>query len=119
MDMIAIFKGSPTSGSRDGTEVSSDGLMTTPVDSILDRGTNNVQTLAVRCENGYETDAVTLTSQVAWLRLSEDNTTYSDSITLYNVGDTNTLFYAKITAGSTVGVNTGSIRLEADVDVAT
>lgn len=118
MDMIAIFKGSPTAGSRDGVEVSSGDLMDSPVEAILDRGDSINITLAVRCVNGCSTDEVTLMSNEAWLTLSKTGSanSWTDEIEIQNVGDTNVLFYAKITAGSVVGVHTGSITLQAEVE---
>ena len=115
MEYIAIFKNNPTSGGTDGVEVSSGGLGSSPIEATLNMGTNNVQVCAVRCASGCSASTVTLTSTKAWLTLSVDNTTYSDSISLSNVGDTNKLFYAKITAGSSTGVETGSVELEATV----
>lgn len=115
MEYIAIFKGNVTAGGTDGTEVSSGGLMTAPVEATLNTGTNNVQQLAVRCAQGLSSASVDITSLEAWLTLSLDGNTYSNTITVTNVGDTNKLFYAKMTGGSTVGVETGSIELEATV----
>lgn len=114
MEYIAIFKGSVTAGNTDGTEVSA-GLWTVPVEATLNAGTNNTQTCAVRCASGCSASSVVLTSDSAWLTLSADNTTFSDSITISNVSDTNKLFYVKMTAGSNVGVETGSIGLQATV----
>lgn len=115
MEYIAIFKGNVHSGQADGLEVSAGGLGTAPVESTLNTGATNTQTCAVRCATGCSAASVVLTSISAWLTLSTDNTTFSDSITLTNVGDTNKLFYVKMTAGSNVGVETGAIELEATV----
>ena len=115
MEYISLFKGNVTAGGTDGIEVSTGGLMTAPIEAVLNTGGNAVQTCAVRCASGASASSVVLTSTEAWLTLSTDNTTFSDSITISNVGDTNKLFYAKMTAGSTIGVETGLINLETTV----
>lgn len=115
MEYIAIFKGNVTAGGTDGTEVSSGGLMTAPVEAILNTGADATQTLAVRCAQGLSAASVDITSTAAWLTVSLDGNTFSNSVTITNVGDTNKLFYAKMTAGSTVGVETGFFELEATV----
>jgi len=114
MEYIAIFKNSPTAGGTDGVEVST-GLMTSPIEAELNTGNTNTQTCAVRCASGCSASSVELTSVTNWLTLSADNTTFSDTITLTNVGDTNKLFYVKFTAGSSVGVENGAIELVASV----
>lgn len=121
MDLIGIFKGSPTAGARDGVEVSTEGLMTAPVEAKLERGASEVVKCAIRCEGGCTCDSATLTAvdmsdeSVAWLTLSKDNDTFSNSITLTNLDDTNTIFYARIQAGSYVGNETACIRVDAEV----
>lgn len=114
MEYIAIFKGTVTAGGTDGTEVSV-GLWTVPIEATLHTGASSTQTCAVRCATGCSASTVELTSVSSWLKLSTDNTTFSDSITLNNVGDTNKLFYVMMTAGSNVGVENGAIELEATV----
>lgn len=121
MELIGIFKGSPTSGARDGVEVSTGGLMTAPVEATLERSSNTVITCAIRCESGCTCASATLTADdgngnpPGWLLLSTDNDTYSNSITITSISDTNKLFYAKITSGSVVGNTTASIRVNAEV----
>ena len=123
MDLIGIFIGNPTAGQRNGVEVSTDGLMTAPVEASIDRSSSTVITCAVRCESGCTCDSAVLSAvdendnAAGWLTLSNDNNTFSNSITITNIGDTNTLFYARIQSGSTVGVKTAAIKVVGTVEV--
>ena len=123
MDLIGIFMGNPTAGQRNGVEVSTDGLMTAPVEASIDRSSSTVITCAVRCESGCTCDSAVLSAvdendnAAGWLTLSNDNNTFSNSITITNIGDTNKLFYARIQSGSTVGVKTAAIKVVGTVEV--
>ena len=116
MQYIGIFAGNPTEGEQDGWEVSSGGLYTSPLSATLERNQTRLLACAVRCEVGYTCDSVTLTSNKAWLQLSVDGITFSNSITLTNIDDTNTLFFAEITGGADPGTANGSIALVGTVN---
>ena len=135
MQYIGIFKGTPIATTTDGTEVSSEHAMTSPVNSQLNRNSSEMQVLAVRCEAGYEGTDITIsgctydettgqyTDGCLFLQFSKqfagDSTVWSDSITFSSVGDTNTVFYCKITSGLEAGViDTGSIKVSGYVDLA-
>ena len=123
MDLIGIFMGNPTAGQRNGVEVSTDGLMTAPVEASIDRSSSTVITCAVRCESSCTCASAVLSAvdendnAAGWLTLSNDNNTFSNSITITNIGDTNKLFYARIQSGSTVGVKTAAIKVVGTVEV--
>lgn len=123
MDLIGVFKNA-TSGGRDGVEVSDGGLFTSPAKASLSRSQSTVLTLAVRCESGYsltelELSLATYNPTIAtfvpgcsWAELSADGTTFSSTLTLQNVGDTNKLFYVRVTSGTTIGTEKAGIVLE-------
>ena len=123
MDLIGVFKNA-TSGGRDGVEVSDGGLFTTPAKASLSRSQSTVLTLAVRCESGYSLNELEISlasynetigafgAGCPWAELSEDGTTFSSSLTLYNIGDVNKLFYVRVTSGTTIGTSKAGIVLE-------
>lgn len=122
MDLIGIFKGNPVAEQTDGVEVSTDGLMTAPVEASIDRSSSAVVNCAIRCASGCTCASAVLSAvdendqPAGWLTLSTDNSTFSNSITITNIGDTNKLFYAKIQSGSTVGAKTAAIKVEGTVN---
>lgn len=54
---LKLYKGSPTAGGTDGTEVSQDRTLTSPVSATLDKTIAETKTvkLALRCDSGYQT----------------------------------------------------------------
>lgn len=97
-----LYKGNPTAGGTDGTLVSLDGVGTSPVSFTLDasQAESATQPVAVRCESGYEVDGnVTVsasgTNAARWSFSATENGTYASTLTLSNVGATNTVFYVK------------------------
>lgn len=97
-----LYKGNPTAGGTDGTLVSLDGVGTSPVSFTLDasQAESATQPVAVRCESGYEVDGnVTVsasgTNAARWSFCATQGGTYTSTLTLSNVGATNTVFYVK------------------------
>ena len=128
MEYIGIFNSNPTAGGTDGAEVSRNGVYSNPVEATVDiNGSGSVVACAVRCATGYCVDGdVTLRTMTYesgsysagsdYIKLSNTaNGTFSDSIDISNVEDTNVLFYAKILPGATLGNHTAAISLEATV----
>ena len=116
MNYIAVMSGNPTAGETDGWEVSSGGLYTSPVSATLERNANKNIKCAVRCQEGYVCNSVSLTSNYEWLTLSVDGENFSNTISLSDVGDTNKIFYVKITAGTDTGTVNGAIALAGSVE---
>ena len=97
-----LYKGNPTAGGTDGTLVSLDGVGTSPVQFTLDasQAESATQPVAVRCESGYEVDGnVTVsasgTNAARWSFCDTAAGTYTTSISLAGVDDTNKVFYVK------------------------
>ena len=135
MQYIGIFKGIPIATTTDGTEVSSEHAMTSPVNAELNRNSETMETLAVRCEAGYAGTDITIsgctydettgqyTDGCPFLKFTKqytgDSSVWSDSKTFSSVNDTNTVFYCKISSGTEAGVvDTGSIKVDGYVDLA-
>lgn len=128
MNLIGIFAGNPTAGGTDGWEVSQNGALTSPVSATVTRGGTEAVKLAVRCEAGYYASTVNLSvatrgsggsysSGCDWLRLSVDGTTWTQTLTLHDVYDENSIFYAQITGGVDAGtVSNGAIKLTGNVE---
>ena len=116
MNFIAVISGNPTVDDTDGWEVSAGGLYTSPISATLARNANKTIKCAVRCQEGYHCASCNLTSIYEWLTLSVDGNNFSNTITLSDVGDTNKIFYAKITAGIDTGTVNGAIALAGNVE---
>ena len=109
MALINIYSGTVTAGGTNGTQVSTSGTYTAPVDISLDAQQNESKTvaLAIRCESGYVTTGTTTISDVSdtndrWKLCWTQNGTFADSITTEDViGATNKLFYIKASSVST------------------
>lgn len=137
-EYIAIFDGNPTAGETDGSVVSQNQLMDNPAGGNI--AINNtqgvVEKLAVRCDTGYHAvGGVTISCyryipegtqypqpsspylpDSSLISLSIDNVNFSQSITLQNVGDTNTIFYLKRVPSSIAGRVPLSLRVQCEVE---
>ena len=105
---LNAYMNNPTAGGTDGTLISQNGDMTSPLTVTLDASISETKivTLALRCESGYETSGnVTITdsgdTNDKW-KLSLDGETWTDSITFTDtITTTNAIFYAKATSDVT------------------
>lgn len=141
MEYIAIFNGNPTAGGVDGVELSQNQVMGNYAGGNIDIDDTQgiVETLAVRCASGYVVDGDVTISCYTYnpgnteyptpeqghyvqgstlIALSENGTTFSQSITLSNVDDTNKLFYLKRYPAAVAGRVPLSLRLQCEVEEA-
>ena len=109
-ELLHIYMNNPTEGSKDGTEVSS-GTELAPISVLLDAGKGEQKAVkcAVRCESGFHIDGALTVKFVGdhadrWKATTDNKYTaetalesaeWKDSISLSNVGDTNTVFWVK------------------------
>ncbi len=109
-ELLHIYMNNPTTGSTDGTEVSS-GTELAPISVLLDAGKGEQKAVkcAVRCESGFHIDGVLTVKFVGdhagkWKVASNNGYTvdtalesadWKDSIALSNVADKNTIFWVK------------------------
>ena len=129
MQYIGIYDGNPTADNTDGAPVSENGVMSNPVDALIQVGGNDVVvTCAVRTEPNYTVDGDVTITVVTKLNGGEtvgndyvkvadsQGGTYGNSITLSGVGATNKLFYVKMKAGAVAGsYKAAALRLQATV----
>lgn len=127
MPYIKMYAGNPTAGGTDGTEVSSNGTLTSPINAMVSAGQTATVKCAVRCLTGYIA-LVTIatatrdgqgnyTAGSDWIQVSDDGETWGSSIQIDDVVDENAIFYVKISGGSTGGSdNSGALRCYAEVD---
>ena len=118
MAYLKFYQGNPTSGSTDGTEVTS----AAPVDLELDAAINEEKTikLAVRCEAGYYAKAGAVISDNGdtndrWKVSLSENGAWSDSVTIDSAisATANTIFFAKASSSSLEAPNNdSSVRLK-------
>ena len=97
-----------TANAQDGTEISMNGTFTSPIDITLDGSINEVQIipLAVRTLPGYEVVgtcgiAIVGDAEKRFSLSTAQNGTFSTSISLSSVGDTNKIFYLKAVSADT------------------
>ena len=103
---LNVYKGNPTASGTDGTAIST-GDNTAPLTFTLDATQNEVasDTLAVRCEQGYQTysdTAIFFTSDTSnhWA-LSLDGSNWSSSITIAStISTVNSTFYVRADSNS-------------------
>jgi len=125
---IKMYTGNPTAGGTDGTEVSSNGTLTSPINATVEAGQSQIVTCAVRCLAGYialctiaaytRTAGGTYEAGSDWIQVSTDGNTWGSSIQIDDVVDENALFYVKISGGQSGGAdNSGALRCFAEVDV--
>lgn len=104
---LNIYGNNPTAGGNDGTIITEEGDLSSPLSFILDATENETKTatLAIRAESGFQTLGNTTISDLAdtddrW-KLSLDNENWSDTIIFTDtILDTNLIFYAKASADS-------------------
>ena len=100
---LNLYQGSPTAGGTDGTLVSEDDVMTSPVSFVLDAAEeeSGTQAVALRCANGYETIGNTTVTAVGtnaarWSFCATQSGTYTTAYTIAAaIDNTNTVFYVK------------------------
>ena len=129
MDYIAIFNNNPTDGGTDGSEVSQDRVMNNPISAVVNSGDSKIVKCAVRCVSGYHVSgdlhiaAVIYDEETGeyerdydYIKVSDaEDGSYSSSIDLSNVGDTNKVFWVKIFGMNSPGTLTAGLRLEGTV----
>ena len=109
-ELLHIYMNNPTTGSTDGTEVSS-GTELAPISVLLDAGKGEEKAVkcAVRCESGFRIDGTLTVKFVGdhagkWKAATDNKYTaetalesaeWKDSISLSNVADKNTIFWVK------------------------
>ena len=109
-ELLHIYMNNPTEGGKDGTEVSS-GTELAPISVLLDAGKGEQKAVkcAVRCESGFHIDRELTIKFVGdhadkWkaginngytTETALESAEWKDSISLSNVGDTNTVFWVK------------------------
>ena len=116
MAHIHLFMNNPTSGSTDGTEISTNDN-TLPLTVILDasQAEEKAVKVAVRCDTGFEVDGDTEiyfegTNAAKW-QVAEDNSFTSDTaltmalwqstLTIADVANTNKIFWVKASSSTT------------------
>ena len=116
MAHIHLFMNNPTSGSTDGTEISTNDN-TLPLTVILDasQAEEKAVKVAVRCDSGFEVDGDTEiyfegTNAAKW-QVAEDNDFSSDTaltmalwqstLTITDVANTNKIFWVKASSSTT------------------
>ncbi len=114
MALLKIYTNNPTAGGTDGTAVSENGALTSPITANVvsseTKEVSEVVTCAMRCDAGYQTNnsfqlkTVHTSDKTDYtgenVKLSLDNTNFSNAITVTEpVGEKNVLFYVKMTAG--------------------
>lgn len=131
--LIHIYKGTPTAGNADGTEVSEEtGLAPIsigPLDCTSEEVSDPVK-LGIRCEAGYQTTGdVTITpagTTANMWALAPDNAgsagvfgAYGAALTISSViGATNTIFWAKAkTEDETLPVNDATVDLQVEATI--
>lgn len=100
---LNLYQGSPTAGGTDGTLVSEDDVMTSPVSFTLDASAeeSGTEAVALRCANGYETIGNTTvtasgTNAAMWSFCATQSGTYTTAYTIAAaIDNTNTVFYVK------------------------
>lgn len=114
---LKLYKGSPTAGGTDGTEISEGGTFTNPIDATLvvddTTGASSTIVCAARCVSGYQTDGSTVLKfqelsggsytdySGTDYEISLDNSTWGNSLTIPStIGATNTLFYVRLSAAA-------------------
>ena len=113
---INIYAGNPTSGSTDGTQVSTDGANTSPITVALDASKSESATVkcAIRCETGYKvvgdvTIAPTGTNAAKWsvaydstatADTAPDDSKFGATATIPNVAAANVVFWVKATSSA-------------------
>ena len=121
---LNLYKNNPTAGGTDGTVVST-GDNTAPITFTLDATLNETQsdTLAVRCEQGYQTfsdTAIFFTSDTSnhW-SLSLDGSNWSSSITIAStISTVNSNFYVKANSSSSESPqNDSSVKLRVQTKI--
>ena len=128
-EYMNVYMNNPTTGQRDGTAISLEGVQVNPLVVSLDASTNESKKvkMAVRTETGYvATGNVTISdnndSSDRWkFSLTEDGT-YSDTIIISSsVGSVNSIFYAQASSSSLENPardTSVSIKVEAVIDKA-
>lgn len=120
-----LYKGAPTAGGTDGTAIST-GDNTAPLTFTLDATQNESasETLAVRCESGYETCADAVITFVGdtnnhW-QISKDGENWNDSITFTDkIEQSNLIFYVKASADSSENPsNDTSVKIRVSTKIA-
>ena len=98
---INLYQGNPTAGGTDGTVVSTGNDFSSPINFDLDAEQNETKIvpLALRTETGYKVTDCTVTdyndtNNKITFCLTQDGT-YSESITIPEITDTNVVFYVK------------------------
>lgn len=122
---LNIYMNAPTEGGTDGTAVST-GDMTAPLSFTLDATQNEVasDTIAVRCESGYQTSSDTVISVVSdtsnFWALSLDGANWSTSVTFTDtIVTTNHIFYVKASSSdSELPHNDTSVKLRVQTVIA-
>ena len=125
---LRTYMNNPTAGSTDGTEISS-GDNTLPLTMILDASSAEykIAKCAVRCDSGYEIEGDTAiyfegTNASRWTAAPDDNyadsdaavlnATFSPTIILSDVANTNKIFWVKATSATTENpVNDRTVKL--------
>lgn len=128
---LHLYMNNPTTGSTDGTEISSD-TNVLPLNIVLDATQNEEKAVkcAVRCDSGYEVEGdVTVylegTNADKWSLAPDDNYEDSDTAVLDNlfasaiiltdVGSTNKVFWVKAASSSSASPqNDRSVKIVAE-----
>ena len=131
---INIYAGNPTSGGTDGTQVSTDGVNTSPITDTLDASKAESQTVkcAVRCESGYKVVgdlslAFEGTNAAKWMVAYDSTTTadtapadskFSSTATIAGVEQTNVVFWVRASSSTDENpANDTSVKLKVSAKI--
>lgn len=122
---INVYKGNPTAGQLDGSIVSTDGYLTSPIEVTVNTKTKEAQIipLAVRCMAGWHAPngchiSLTGDSKENWsLSLTKDGT-FTETLDISDdISTTNILFFARVSVGEEMLKRDTSVVVKVEADI--